>query len=257
MCVIDRLTCLQETHSTSEAEFQTWVTSETNNQNNTQHYLVHSSPGLARRAGVAILYKPCFEVKTTERDTHGRFLLATFCHEEVASPFQVLAVYGPNQKRPGEEFFASLLPLIDPTLPIVLCGDFNAVVDPFLDRFGCNPESLWAYNWPSSLSTLVDRYDLIDIWRKQHPEDRSYTWRRANGSQASRLDMFWISSSLSEHVLQVDILPFFRSDHSYVYLKLAFPALPDRVPWVWKLNASILKDEAGDLSFISRVVGCR
>ena len=243
-CAKPDIICLQETHSISEEEFRAWVTTETNNNNNQQQYLVASSPGSARRAGVAILYKPCFQVKSTGKDAHGRFLLVTFCHEEVASSFQVLAVYGPNQKRPGEEFFASLLPLMDPTLPIVLCGDFNAVVDPYLDRFGCNPESPWAYNWPSSLSTLIDRYDLIDIWRKQHPEERSYTWRRANGSQASRLDMFWISSSLSEHVSQVDILPFFRSDHSYVYLQLAFPALPDRGPGVWKLNASILKDEA-------------
>ena len=128
-CAKPDIICLQETHSASEAEFQTWVTSETNNQNNMQHYLVHSSPGSARCAGVAILYKPCFQVKTTETDTHGRFLLATFCHQEVASAFQVLAVYSPNQKHPREEFFASLLPLMDPTLLIVLCRDSNAVVD--------------------------------------------------------------------------------------------------------------------------------
>ena len=56
--------------------------------------------------------------------------------------------------------------------------------------------------------------------------------------------MFWISSSLSEHVSQVDIFPFFRSDHSYVYLKVAFPSLPVRGPGTWKLNTSILQDEA-------------
>ena len=59
-CAKPDFICLQETHPTSEAEYQTWVTSETNNQNNMQHYLLHSSPGSARRAGVAILYKPCF-----------------------------------------------------------------------------------------------------------------------------------------------------------------------------------------------------
>ena len=107
---------------------------------------------------------------------------------------------GPNQKRPGEEFFASLPPLIDPTLPTILCGDFNAVVDPYRDRFGCNPESFWAYNWPSSLSSLVDRHDLVDIWRKTRQDERSYTWRTPDGSQASRLDMFWLSSSFSEYV---------------------------------------------------------
>ena len=90
----------------------------------------------------------------------------------------------------------------------------------------------------------MDRNDLVDIWRQHHPEERCYTWRRADGSQASRLDMFWLSSSFLESVAQVDIFPFFRSDHSYVYLKLAFPSLPDRGPGIWKLNTSVLQDEA-------------
>ena len=55
--------------------------------------------------------------------------------------------------------------------------------------------------------------------------------------------MFWISSSLHEHVSEVSILPFFRSDHSYVFLCVAFPALPERGPRVWKLNTSLLRDE--------------
>ena len=243
-CAKPDIICLQETHSTSEEEFRAWVTTETNNNNNQQQYLVASSPGSARRAGVAILYKPCFKVNDTRKDTHGRLIIASFGHDEVESPFQVINVYGPNQKRPGEEFFASLPPFVDPTLPTILCGDFNAVVDPYRDRFGCNPESLWAYNWPSSLASFVDRNDLVDIWRQHHPEERCYTWRRADGSQASRLDMFWLSSSFLESVAQVDIFPFFRSDHSYVYLKLAFPSLPDRGPGVWKLNTSVLQDEA-------------
>ena len=76
----------------------------------------------------------------------------------------------------------------------------------------------------------MDSHDLVDIWRQHHTEERSYTWRRADGSQASRLDMFWLSSSFLESVAQVDIFPFFHSDHSYIYLKLTFPSLPDRGP---------------------------
>ena len=163
-------------------------------------------------------------------------MLITLSHEEVESSFQVLAIYGPNQKRLGDDFFPSLFPIVNPSLPLILCGDFNVVADPHVDRYGCNPDSPWAYNWPSSLSTLVESFDLLDIWRHNHPTERSYTWRRANGTQVSRLDMFWISSTFVEHVSQVDIFPFFRSDHSYVFLKLSFPSLPQRGPGVWKLN---------------------
>ena len=49
---------------------------------------------------------------------HGRFLLLTFSHEEFACQFQMLTVNGPNQQRPSEEYFPSLLPEINPSLPI-------------------------------------------------------------------------------------------------------------------------------------------
>ena len=94
---------------------------------------MESSPGFTRSSGIAILYKLCFVIKKIQRDKNGRFLLLTFSHEEVKSHFQVLAVYGPNQQRPGEKYFPSLLPEINTLSPIILCGDFNVVVDPHVD----------------------------------------------------------------------------------------------------------------------------
>ena len=129
-CAKPDIIALQETHSTSEAVFQTWLHKETQHNNNKQRYLVESSPGSNRSSGVAILYKPCFVIKKIQRDTSGRYLLLTFTHEDVKSHFQVLTVYGPNQQRPGEAFFASLVPEINPLFPIILCGDFNVVIDP-------------------------------------------------------------------------------------------------------------------------------
>ena len=55
--------------------------------------------------------------------------------------------------------------------------------------------------------------------------------------------MFWISSSFSEHISQVDIFPLFSSDHSYVFSELSFPSLPERGLGVFKLNTSLLKDD--------------
>ena len=242
-CVKADIIALQETHSTSEKEFKDWVKQETQANNNKQNYLVESSPGSARSSGVAILYKPEFSIKHIKRDDQGRFLLLTLCHAELTSPFQIMTIYGPNQKWLGDDFFASLSSVINPELPLILCGDFNVVPDPSMDRYGCNVDSLWAYPWPVTLSTLLDHLDLIDIWRHKHPGQRSYTWRRANGSQASRLDMFWISFFFTENVLEADIYPFFRSDHSYVFLKLKFPSLPARGAGVWKLNTSLLQDD--------------
>ena len=244
-CVKADIIALQETHSTSQDEFRSWVAEESSANNNIQRYSVVSSPGSIRSRGVAVLYKPSLEVQRVITDDEGRFVIIFFSDAASnSSPFQLINIYGPNRKQLGEEFFESLFSQIDPAMPSILCGDFNTVVDPHLDRLGCNPSSYWAYNWPRSLRLLTERCDLIDIWRSKHPDERNYTWSRVNGSQASRLDMFWISSPLSIHVLDVDIFPFFRSDHSYVYLRVALPSMPDRGPGVWKLNASLLKNKA-------------
>ena len=100
--------------------------------------------------------------------------------------------------------------------------------------------------WLISLRTLMSCYNLKDVWRLWHTNASEFTWHRPNGSQAYRLDMFWLCFFFLPLVLSVDIFPFFRSDHSYVYLKLSLPTSVHRGPGVWKLNTRHFKD----LSFI-------
>ncbi|CAB4039631.1 Hypothetical predicted protein, partial [Paramuricea clavata] len=158
-CIKADIICPQETHSTSADEFASWVRSESDNGNNLQCYSVVSSPGSAHSSGVAILYKP-LKLATSFTDDVGRFMIAQLLASSDSSPFQVVNVYGPNRRQPGEHFFSSILPQIDPALHSILCGDFNTVLNPQLDRMGCNPSSYWAYNWPQSLSILTPNLNL-------------------------------------------------------------------------------------------------
>ena len=152
-------------------------------------------------------------------------------------------MYGPNRKVESKAFFESFVPHIDSSFHTIVCGDFNTVVNPAVDWHGCNQSSPWAYNWPTSLSSLTRHFDLVDIWRVHHSDVRNYTWRRANGLQASRLDMFWLSSHLVSNVLDVDIYAFFRSNHSYVFLRITLPSALARGLGVWKFNSSLLSDD--------------
>lgn len=146
----------------------------------------------------------------------------------------------------GAPFYESLYAVIDPLVPCILCGDFNTVADPNRDRRGCNIFSRWAYDWSDTLTHLMDTYDLRDVWRQHHPDATAFTWHRPNSAQASRLDMFWLSAFFLPLILVVDIFPFFRSDHSYVYLKFSLPQSIHQGPGVWKFNTAHLSD----LSFI-------
>lgn len=243
-CVKADIVCLQETHSISSAEFSSWVAAESRAGNNLLQYSCLSSPGSHRSAGVAILFSSSLTVAHSFTDNNGRFLIAQFSsllHDH--SNFQLINIYGPNRKNEGQAFFEDLPTHCDPSLATILCGDFNTVPDPFLDRTGCNPRSPWAYSWPIPLKAFIQDFNLKDVWREHHPNISKFTWHRPDGSQASRLDMFWVSSALFSHVIDIDIFPFFRSDHSYVYLRLNLPSSPRRGPGMWKFNTHLLTDE--------------
>ena len=241
-CFRPDIICLQETHSKSETEFSQWFSSSNTRIRNIHNYQCVSSPGRARSCGVAILYQPNLELLHVARDTAGRLVVADFCINGYS--FQTACIYAPNTKAPGCLFFESIYPILSSDLPVFLCGDFNTVVDAHKDRFGCNPTSPWAYNWSPTLTDLTSSFDLSDSWRSKHPDSSDFTWRRGDGSQGSRIDMVWIPRGLLDCVKSVEILPFFRSDHSYVFLEFNPPAGIERGKGIWKFNTSHLEDEA-------------
>ena len=200
-------------------------------------YACVSSPATNRSCGVAILFKSTLDLFSCATDQQGRFLCAQLTLQ--STNFQVCNVYGPNKSTEGKVFFASLYPVLDLALPCVLCGDFNTVVGPYKDRRGCNPTSPWAYNWSKTLDQLMSTFDLCDVWHLTHPAASAFTWHRPNQAQASRLDMFWLCSFFLPLVLSVDIFPFFRSDHLYVFLKLSLPDGIRRGPGIGSSTALI------------------
>ena len=245
-CKADFL-CLQEMHAVSEEEMSSWLKSAKDNGILRQGYDCISSPGTNRSSGVAILYLSKYDLSSCARDDSGRMVSARFSSGIIE--FQLCNIYGPNKAKEGDAFFENLYAILPPDLPVILCGDFNTVLDPNKDRRGCNPFSIWAYNWSQTLSNLMSSYDLHDAWRTKYPEAVEFTWQRPNNSQASRLDMFWVSTFFLQLILTVGILPFFRSDHSYIHMKFSVPTTANRGPGIWKFNTSLLKD----LNFILMV----
>lgn len=242
MCISPDIVCLQETHAATVAEMRSWVDTYNATASFRHRFQCLSSPGSPRSSGVAILFRSKFQVKCTKRDEAGRLLVAEFSGGSL--DFQVMCLYAPNSRTEGRLFFESLYPAVDPDLPLLMCGDFNAVVDPCIDRFGCNPNSPWANNWASTHHDLMNTFALYDTWRACHPGVQEYTWRRANGTQGSRLDMIWLSARWRGLVRKVEISPFLRSDHHCVYLEWDLPVGTERGPGLWKFNTSLLTNAA-------------
>ena len=225
--------CLQETHVTSVEESNTWFSS--------YGFLSVVSPGSSHSCGSVILFRPCYVLKNFWSDDKGRFVLAEFERRSVV--FRVACLYAPNRNPERDDFFVFCSSSIDPSVPTLVCGDFNAVLDRSLDRRGSN---VWDTSRESStaLLSLFRDCGVVDIWRSLHPTVTAFTWLRPDGSFSSRIDLLGCPYAWAHLVQTCDILACPYSDHCAVSLVVPIPEPIPRGPGRWKLNISFLKDNA-------------
>jgi len=172
-------------------------------------------------------------------DDDGRFLQCEFSF--YAKLFRVCCIYIPNRNPAQDLFLDDLQSRIDPSIPTVLAGDFNAAFDRTLDHSGSDPSDL-SRESSTSLLSLFYSCCVIDIWRYLHPTDAGFTWTRWNGAFASRIDLFGVPYVWVSSVSSCDIVPCPFSDHCGVFLSVSVPDVAPPGPGIWKLNTSILDD---------------
>ena len=223
--------CLQESHCVSDVECHSWFSSS--------GLSFVLSPGSSRSGGCIVLYRPVLCLVNSWCEVPGRSLLCEFTLYD--STFRVLCLYAPNRNPARDTFFNSISDSVDPSIPTVLCGDFNTVFDRSLDRRGSFADDTSRESTPA-LSRLFDACCVIDIWRYLHPVSSSFTWNRWDGQFASRIDLVgcpytWVSS-----VSTCEIVPFPFSDHCAVLFTFSIPDVIPPGPGLWKLNISILQE---------------
>lgn len=83
-----------------------------------------------------------------------------------------------------DEFFDFIIDSVDPSVPTIMCSDFNAVFDRSVDRRGL---SLLTNHHDSSqtLANLFRECCVLDAWRVLHPSTSGFTWDKSDGSLSS------------------------------------------------------------------------
>ena len=221
--------CLQETHST-EADEEIW-------QSEWGGKIMYNHGTLASRR-VAICVKKKINCKSIEiLGKDGRTIMCeVLCNE---SKIGILNVYGPNSDSP--EFFDNKIKSVHCYCEkLVVVGDFNTVMDHYLDR---NKDAPQAINSATSykLNEICDQLYLQDIWRVRNPDTRRYSWYRKSKQsiQSSRLDYALVSQGLSSSVHNTFYLNGIHTDHSAFFVGLEINKL-ERGPGYWKLNVTKL-----------------
>ena len=192
--------------------------------------------------GVAIFIKKDSTAKVLDKfvDDGGNLLaiLIEFQNKRIL----LEGVYGPNTDSPAfySDYVFKKIADWRPDFSI-FAGDFNLVLDPQKDL-----KNYQHVNNPLARQELINQmqnYNLVDIWRELHPDEKIYTWRKYNENKMSRLDFFLVSSSLLPFIQNAEICSSFCSDHSSINLEIDFSKFR-RGKGFWKFNSSHLKDPA-------------
>lgn len=224
--------CLQETHSVYKDEKfgqSEWGIGK-----------VVFAHGENNSRGVAICFGNKFKGKILEttKDPYGRFLIISLKIDD--REILLTNTYRPNQDSP--EFFIELFKQMGKlNTPLwIMGGDFNLILEPVVDRKSPTGNHK-PKNASHTLKEFMEQYELIDVWRKMHPQVKRFSWHgRVN--LASRIDFFLVSSALMADLVKSDIISTPISDNSALYLELK-PSQGGRGKGFWKLNEKYLEQD--------------
>ncbi len=194
---------------------------------NKHHRLIASSCALNKTKGVCIPFnrKFPFNVNYTWNDQMER--LAFVCVSVPNHKLAFISVYCPNE--PDRDFFTyignTLLEQIDCSL--VVGGDFNAVLNPALDK--SNSEAI-ANLSSNRLNTLIKDLNLVDLWRMQSATARHYTFFSSRHKTFSRIDYIFLNLALIAGHTSITILPVLLSDHSALLCNIDLPNVKTKAP---------------------------
>ena len=199
------------------------------------------SCGSVHSCGCVVLFRPSLSLVNSWGDDDGRYLQCEFAFCGIS--FRVCCIYAPNRNPAHDQFFDDLQVKVDPSVPTILSSDFNAVFDRSVDRLGLDPSDLSRESF-SSLQDLFDACCTADIWRYLHPSSSCFSWTRWDGSRASRIELCSIPYVWASSVLSCDLLPCPFSDHCGLLTVVTVPDVVPPGPGLWKLNISILQEQA-------------
>lgn len=216
---------IQETHFANENEAlklkRDWVGK-----------VFHNSRSSKSRGVMILINKRLnFVLLKESRDEDGRVLAL----QALINGVQVVLcnIYAPNRDEPN--FMDEVNKMLGNMKgQILLGGDFNNVMDEYIDRSAINATS--STRTGTAIDALKEDLSVVDIWRLVHPMEREYTFYSHSHKTYSRIDYFLISKSCVNLVVNCDIGVIALTDHAPVELHINLNVEKNRTGR-WRLNS--------------------
>ena len=154
--------------------------------------------------------------------------------------FRLVAVYAPNSAAERVSFFRWLAPFLDDTKRLVLMGDWNAILEPKIDKVRQGASRLGRCE--SSLAGLMTRHDLVDRFRLDCPGWEMWMWldRLPSAKVGSYLDKVFVRRADIDFVSCPTFHLIVWTDHKLVRVSLRLANRPSLAGY-WKFNTSLLE----------------
>ena len=196
-----------------------------------------------KRCGVAILVNNVYNFTQVRKDDDGRLLQVEIDIE--GNKLRFVSLYAPNKNPVRNTFFSNLPGFIDLAVPTFICGDFNAVLNPDLDRrhhpsYAGPSQGATARESVAALQSLLSAMHTFPVWGTRNPTEQIFSWDNGSGKFSSRIDMIWAPLVLEQSISDCQYHTSFFSDHHYMLLKFHLGDVFARGPGVWKFNTSLL-----------------
>ena len=152
--------------------------------------------------------------------------------------FRLVAVYAPNIVVERVSFFRRLAPFLHDTKRLVLMGDWNAILDPKIDKVRRGDSC--AGRCESSLAGLMTRHKLVDRFRLDHPGREMWMW--LDSSPSAKVGSYLDRVLMRRADIDFVSCPTFRliawTDHKLVRVSLRLANRPSLAGY-WKFNTSL------------------
>lgn len=151
----------------------------------------------------------------------------------------VINVHAPNEEKEKRVFFNFLRRFLMKYNNVILMGDFNTALSKIDMADGMVFKTSTGRK---ELKTLMEDFNLVDIWRERHEQKRQYSRRQMVGNFIcqTRVDFILCSRNLEGFIDNVKYGETSLSDHKPMYMQLDWCTIK-RGPGVWVLNAEVLK----------------
>ena len=233
--------CVQETHL--EQTHVDTITALYGKRLDVHNSPLPSNPGVSAGVAFVINKERLNPTNVLTRELiPGRAQLLTLKWNDNNS-ITILNVYAPNSAQEHPAFWTNIhQKLTDPNMPVhvdVMLGDFNITED-LIDRAPAHSDN---YTAREALREFRESLNLLDQWRHDNPNTRSYTFT-SNNHSLSRLDRIYSTRQLSPTLYDWEttdtIIP---SDHKMVLVRHVPTHMPFVGPGRWTLPLTLLSDK--------------